>query len=263
VSDSTDFNTRAGQRLDLPEPPLAQTGSGATGMEYSILGSTMQAAVLELDPGETIFSESGAMSWMSGNIHLKSTGRGSGVKGLLKRAVSGESIFVIEYTSEHGKGQVAFTSPVPGRIVPVHLAEGQEIVAQKQSFLAAERTVQMDIFFRRRLGAGFFGGEGFIMQKFTGPGVVFAALDGESVEYTLEQGEVLKVDTGHVALIESSVGFDVQRVRGIRNVLFGGEGIFLTMLTGPGRVWLQTMPIMNLAQAIAEYLPQPSTETDN
>ena len=176
---------------------------------------------------------------------------------MFKRAVSGESLFLVEYTSQNGKGMVAFASDFPGKIVPLDLAEGQQMIAQKQAFLCAEKTVGLDIQFRRKLGAGLFGGEGFVLQKLTGPGVAFVCLDGEVVEYTLVPNEVLKVDTGHVALYEPSVAFDIETVKGFSNILFGGEGLFLATLRGPGRVWLQTMPTINLAKAIIPYLPTP------
>jgi uncharacterized protein (TIGR00266 family) len=245
-----------GQRLDLPDPNVTASGRGVTGMEYKVIGTTLQAVILELDPGETVFSESGGMAWMSSNITMRTSGRGGGLGGVLKRAVSGESLFLVDYTSEGSKGFVAFASDFPGKIVPVNLGEGQQMIAQKQAFLCAEKTVGLDIHFRRRLGAGLFGGEGFILQKLTGPGVAFVCLDGEIMEYTLGQNEVLKVDTGHVAMYEPSVGFDIEMVKGFTNILFGGEGLFLAVMRGPGRIWLQTMPTVNLARAIVPYLPK-------
>ncbi len=245
--------------LDLPDPAVTASGRGVTGMEYKIIGTTLQAVILELDPGETVYSESGGMAWMSGNIGMQTSGRGGGLGGILKRAVSGESIFLVEFTSQDGKGTVAFASDFPGKIVPVNLADGQQMIAQKTAFLCAEKTVGLDIHFRRKLGAGLFGGEGFILQKLTGPGVAFVCLDGEIMEYTLQAGEVLKVDTGHVAMYEPSVAFDIEMVSGLGNILFGGEGLFLAVLRGPGRVWLQTMPTQNLAKAILPYLPARSS----
>lgn len=241
-------------RLDLPDPIVSESGRGVTGMEYKIIGSTLQAVILELDPGETVYSESGGMAWMSANITMKTSTRGGGLGGMLKRAVSGESLFLVEYTSEGGKGFVSFASDFPGKIVPVTLAQGQEMICQKQAFLCAEKTVGLDVHFRRKLGAGLFGGEGFILQKLTGPGVAFVCLDGEIVEYTLAPGQTLKVDTGHIAMYEPTVSFDVEMMRGFSNILFGGEGLFLAVLRGPGRVWLQTMPTQNLAKAVAPYL---------
>ncbi|HRF48967.1 MAG TPA: TIGR00266 family protein [Anaerolineales bacterium] len=245
-------------RLDLPDPTVTASGKGVTGMEYKLIGSTLQAVLIELDPGETVYSESGGMAWMSHNIDMKTSGRGGGLGGILKRAVSGESLFLVEYTSMGGKGLVAFASDFPGKIIPVMLQEGQSLIAQKSAFMVAEKTVGLDIHFRRKLGAGLFGGEGFIMQKITGPGLAFVSLDGEIVEYTLEANQMLKVDTGHVAMFEPTVSFDIEMVKGFTNILFGGEGLFLATLRGPGRIWLQTMPTQNLAKAILPYVPRSS-----
>ena len=261
MSDPSAYTNQPGQRLDLPNPAVTMRGHGTTGMEYQLIGTTMQAVILELDPGETVYSESGGMAWMSGNINMQTSGRGGGLGGMFKRAVSGESLFLVEYTSQGGKGIVAFASDAPGKIVPLNLGPGQQMIAQKQAFLCAEKTVVMDIQFRKKLGAGFFGGEGFIMQRLTGPGIAFVCLDGEIMEYTLGPDQVLKVDTGHVAMYEPTVAFDIEMMKGFRNILFGGEGLFLATLRGPGRVWLQTMPMMNLAKAIAEYLPKPSSSS--
>ncbi|MBC8162501.1 MAG: TIGR00266 family protein [Roseiflexaceae bacterium] len=223
-------------------------------MEYKIVGTIMQAVIMELDPGETVFSESGSLAWMSGNIVMNTTGRG-GLGGMFKRAISGESLFMVEYTAQSGKALISFAADFPGKIVPVHLSPGQQIIAQKDAFLCGEKTLTTDIHFKRNLGTGLFGGEGFILQKFTGPGVAFVSLDGEIVEYTLEPGQLMKCDTGCVAMFEPTVSYDVEMVKGFKNVLFGGEGLFLSTLRGPGRVWLQTMPMMNLAKAIAPFLP--------
>lgn len=248
-----------GGRLDLPDAPVSATGRGTTGMEYQIIGTTLQAVILELDPGETVYSESGGMAWMSDNIEMKTSGRGGGLGGALKRAVSGESLFLVEYTSQGGKGTVAFASDFPGKIVPINLGRGQQMICQKTAFLCAEKTVELDIHFRKRLGAGLFGGEGFILQKLTGPGVAFVCLDGEIMEYTLGSNQVLKVDTGHIAMYEPTVAFDVEMLKGFSNIFFGGEGLFLATLKGPGRVWLQTMPTSNLAKAIMPYMPGKSS----
>jgi uncharacterized protein (TIGR00266 family) len=252
---SESYTNQPGQRLDLPDPNVALQGRGTTGMEYKIIGTTMQAVILELDPGETVYSEGGGMAWMDDKIVMQTNTRGSGLGGMFKRALTGESLFLNEFTSQGGKGTVAFASDFPGKIVPVILSEGQSMIVQKQAFLCAEKTVNMEIHFRKKIGAGFFGGEGFIMQKITGPGVAFVCLDGEIMEYTLDPGRTMRVDTGHVAMYEPSVDLDIEMMRGFRNVLFGGEGLFLTTLRGPGRIWLQTMPTMNLAKAVAPYLP--------
>ena len=253
------YSNAPGQRIDLPDPNVTATGRGVTGMEYKVIGTTLQAVILELDPGETVYSESGGMAWMSGNITMHTSGRGGGLGGVFKRAISGESLFLVEYTSQGSKGHVAFASDFPGKILPLNLGEGQQLIAQKEAFLCAEKTVGLDIHFRRRLGAGLFGGEGFVLQKLTGPGVAFVCLDGEIMEYTLAPNEILKVDTGHVAMYEPTVGFDIEMVKGFSNILFGGEGLFLAVLRGPGRVWLQTMPVQNLAKAIMPYVPKPSS----
>lgn len=254
MSEDYAYGNQFGERLDLPNPTVVTEGRGTTGMEFKILGTVMQTVVMELDPGETVFSESGGLAWMSGNITMNTTGRG-GLGGMFKRAISGESLFMVEFTSQGGKGTVAFAADFPGKIIPVHLSPGQQMIAQKDAFLCGEKTITTDIHFRRNLGSGLFGGEGFILQKLTGPGVAFVSLDGEIVEYTLEPNQMLKVDTGCVAMFEPSVSYDIEMVKGFKNMLFGGEGLFLSTLRGPGRVWLQTMPMMNLAKAIAPYLP--------
>ncbi len=256
------YRQEEGKRLDLPDPRVVQTGEGRSGVDYQIVGTTLQAVILQLEPGQTIYSETGGMSWMSGNVVMNTnTGGGGGglggmLGGMVKRAISGESLFIIDYTVTGGRGLVAFSSEFPGKIVPLNLTAGQQMICQRDSFMCAEKSVNLDIHFRRSLGSGLFGGEGFVLQKLTGPGLAFVELDGEVVEYTLEPGQVLKVDTGHVAMFEPSVQFDIEMIRGFKNILFGGEGMFLATLRGPGRVWLQTMPIVNIAKKIAEYLPR-------
>jgi uncharacterized protein (TIGR00266 family) len=252
--------SRPGQSLDLPEPNVALRGRSEAGLRYQIIGTVLQAAIIELDPGQMIYSESGGMSWMSGNIQMN-TNSGGGIGKMFKRAISGESLFIIDFTVAGGTGIIGFASEMPGKIVPLHLAPGQQIIMQKDSFMCAEKSVELEIHFRRKLGAGLFGGEGFIMQKVTGPGVVFAELDGEVVEYNLQPGQVMKVDTGHIAMFEPSVQFDIEMVRGFKNMLFGGEGLFLATLRGPGKIWLQTMPVMNVAKKIAQYLPSTGSNS--
>ncbi|HSH79544.1 MAG TPA: TIGR00266 family protein [Herpetosiphonaceae bacterium] len=257
-----DYEETAGRRLDLPDPMVSSTGEGRSGIDYQIVGTTLQAVIIQVEPGQTLYSETGGMAWMSGNVIMNTnTGGGGGglggmLGGMVKRAVSGESLFIVDYTVTGGRGLVAFAAEFPGKIVPLNLTPGQSMICQRDSFMCAEKSVQLDIHFRRKLGAGLFGGEGFVLQRITGPGTAFVELDGEVVEYTLEPGQVLKVDTGHVAMFEPTVQFDVEMVRGFRNVLFGGEGLFLATLRGPGRVWLQTMPLFNVAKKIAEYLPK-------
>jgi uncharacterized protein (TIGR00266 family) len=257
MSSEYEYSQAPGERIDLPDPKVVDQGRGASGISYQIIGTTMQAVVLQLDQGQQVFSERGGMSWMSANINMETNMEG-GLGGAFKRMFSGESLFMVTFTSQGGQGLVSFASELPGKIVPIHLAAGQQIVCQKDAFMCAERSVDLDIFFRRKLGAGFFGGEGFIMQKVTGPGLAFFEVDGEVVEYTLEANQMLKVDTGHVAMMEPTVNFDIEMVRGFKNILFGGEGLFLSTLRGPGRVWLQTMPAMNLAKKLAQYMPTSS-----
>lgn len=260
VSMADVYDNRPGERLDLPEPTIAGTGVGASGLRYKIIGTTMQAVVLEVPAGQTVFSERGGMSWMSANVQMQTNMEG-GLGGAFKRMFSGESIFMVNFTPQGGPGIIGFSAELPGKIVPLNLAPGQTMICQKDAFMCAERSVTLDIHFRRKLGAGFFGGEGFIMQKLTGPGLAFVELDGEVVEYTLEANQMLKVDTGHVAMYEPTINFDVEMVRGFKNILFGGEGLFLTTLRGPGRVWLQTMPAMNLAKKLAQYMPTTSSSS--
>jgi uncharacterized protein (TIGR00266 family) len=224
-------------------------------ISYRIDGTTLQVVTIELEAGEVIYSESGGMSWMSANVEMK-THSGGGIGKMFKRAVSGESLFITDFYVNRGRGTVAFACEFPGKIIPFNLRQGESIIVQKDAFMCAEKSVDMDMHFRKRLGTGFFGGEGFIMQRISGPGLAFLEVDGEVVEYDLEPGQHLKVDTGHLAAMETTVDFDVTMVKGFRNVLLGGEGLFLASVRGPGKVWLQTMPMSKLAQKIARFLPQ-------
>lgn len=256
---SGDFTNEPGERIDLPDPTVTLRGEGQNGVRYHIIGTTLQAVVLEIPAGQQVFSERGGMSWMSPNIDMQTNMEG-GLGGAFKRMFSGESLFMVTFTAQSGTGLIGFSAELPGKIVPLNLAAGQQLICQKDAFMCAERSVQLDIHFRKRLGAGFFGGEGFIMQQITGPGLAFVEIDGEVVEYTLADNQVLKVDTGHVAMFEPTVQFDVEMVRGFKNLLFGGEGLFLGTLRGPGRVWLQTMPAMNLANKLYQYMPKPTSD---
>lgn len=224
-------------------------------MKYEIIGGNLPAVVLELDRGEQVFSETGGMAWMTDGVSMETNMEGGLFKGLA-RAVSGESMFLVTYSAQQNGSKITFTSSFPGSIMPVRLAAGQSIICQKQAFLCAERSVTLNVHMQRRLGSGLFGGEGFILQKLTGPGVVFLEIDGSVVEQELQPGEVLKVDNGHVAMFEPSVDFSLETVSGFKNVLFGGEGLFLAKLRGPGKVWMQTMPVVNLAQRIIPFVPQ-------
>lgn len=222
-------------------------------MQYAISGSVMQTLSIDLEPGETVFSQTNCMCWMNDAIGMN-TNTGGGFLAGLARRFTGGTFFVTDFTA-NGPGHVAFAPRFPGTIMPVTLGEGQWIVCRKETFLVAEKSVTLDIAFQQRLGAGFFGGEGFILQKVMGPGTVFLDLSGELVERDLAPGERLLVHAGHVGALDPTISFDIQMVRGFRNILFGGEGLFLATLTGPGHVALQSMPILNLAEEIARFLP--------
>lgn len=242
--------------LDTEVEHVQREFTGGRGrISYRIDGTTMQVVTIELEPGEVIYSESGGMSWMSGNVEMR-THSGGGLGKMVKRALAGESLFITDFYVSSGRGTVAFASEFPGKIIPFNLGPGESIIVQKDAFMCAEKSVNIDMHFRKRLGTGLFGGEGFIMQKITGPGLAFIEVDGEVVEYDLQPGQQLKVDTGHLAAMESSVDFDVTMVKGFRNILLGGEGLFLASVRGPGKVWLQTMPMSKLAQKVAQFMPQ-------
>ncbi len=222
-------------------------------MKYSLQGGQLPVVVCTLDPGEAMFTQNGGMSWMSEGLAMETNMEG-GLLGGLARKFSGESMFMTTYTAQ-APGIIAFASSFPGTIMVKELGPGESIIAQKRAFLAATRTVTLATFFQRKLGAGLVGGEGFIMQKITGPGVVFLEIDGASIEYDLQSGQTLKVDTGHVAVMTDTVSFDITTVKGFKNVLFGGEGLFLTTVKGPGHVWLQSMPTENMARSLIPFLP--------
>lgn len=226
-------------------------------MQYTIHGTTMPVVTLQVTSEEQIYTQSGGMCWMSDTFEM-STNMEGGIFGGLKRAMSGDSMFLTTYTCRAPQGIIAFACSFPGHIKPLELAAGESVICQKNAFLCAERTVSLEMHFRKQLGAGLFGGEGFIMQKVTGPGTAFTELSGEITEYTLQAGQVLKVDTGHVAMFDPTVSFDIEMQKGLKNMIFGGEGLFLARLAGPGRVWLQSMPIQNLAGRLIPFLPKSS-----
>ncbi len=223
-------------------------------MKYAISGTVMQTLEIGLEPGETVYSQTAAMAWMTDGVRMH-TNTGGGLFAGLKRSLTGGSFFVTEFTSEGGRASVAFAPRFPGSIIAYPLAPGQSLICRKETFLCAERGVSLELAWQQRIGAGFFGGAGFILQRVTGPGLVFLDLSGEVVNKDLAVGERLYVHAGHVGVHDPSVSFDIQMVPGFRNILFGGEGLFLACLTGPGRVHLQSMPILNLAEEIARYLP--------
>lgn len=222
-------------------------------MQAKILGESLPVVTCKLSKGESIVTESGGMSWMDEGIKMTTSTNGGIMKGL-GRALAGESLFMNIYTAEKDDVEIAFSSSFPGKILEFDLSQGETIIAQKKAFLCAESTVDIAMHFRKKLGAGFFGGEGFIMQKITGPGKVYLEIDGEVVKKELKAGEKIKVDNGYVAAMESGVKLDITTVPGLKNIMFGGEGLFLTTVEGPGTVWLQSMPISKLAGLL--YVPR-------
>jgi len=226
-------------------------------MRYRITGNTMQALDIQLNRGESVFTEVGGMAWYRGNVDMK-TNMPGGLFGGLGRAIAGESLFLTTYTAQSDGAIVTFTPEAPGSIVAQELAAGQVLIAQRDAFMCAQEGVKLEIHFKRRLGAGLFGGEGFILQRVTGPSLAFFEVDGEVRELELAAGERIRVDPGHIALFEASVTHSIEMVKGVSNVLFGGEGLFLATLTGPGKVWLQTMPLSNLVAKIASRIPSSS-----
>jgi uncharacterized protein (TIGR00266 family) len=222
-------------------------------MQYTISGTIMQTVSVGLQPNEAVYSQTNCMCWMNDSVEM-STHTGGGLFAGLARSFGGGSFFITDFIAR-GHGHVAFAPRFPGTIMPVQLAAGQSLVCRKETFLFAEKSVTLELAWQKRLGAGFFGGEGFILQKVSGPGTVFLDLSGEVVERDLAAGERLLVHAGHVGVMDPTIAFDIQMVRGFRNILFGGEGLFLATLTGPGHVALQSMPIMNLAEEVGRYLP--------
>ncbi|WP_405296047.1 TIGR00266 family protein [Methanobrevibacter sp.] len=223
-------------------------------MEYEIRGGSFPLVVCKLQKGEIMKNETGAMAYMTSGMTMETNTGGGLLKGL-GRALSGDTIFLNFFTAEEDNQEIGFAARTPGKIMPIRLDGTNTIIGQKNAFLAAEEGVDLDIYFKKSLGAGIFGGEGFILQKFTGNGMVFLEIDGEVIEYNLQPGEKLLLDPGHIAAMEESVGFDIERVKGAKNILFG-EGLFFSKLTGPGKVWIQTMPLSKLAEAIIPYLPK-------
>lgn len=222
-------------------------------MRYEIKGGVFPIVVCYLEDGEQMITEKGSMVWQSPNVKMETSGGGLGK--MFSKALSGESMFQNIYTAQGGAAMITFGSSFPGKILPIEIAPGKEIILQKKAFLASESGVKLDIHFNKKLGAGFFGGEGFILQRLSGSGMAFAEIDGELVEYDLAPGEEMIVDTGNVAGFEPGVSIDIRQVAGIKNKLLGGEGFFNTVLTGPGKIWLQTMPISGVAEAIRPFIP--------
>jgi len=228
-------------------------------MQARIQGTTMPVLEVDLDPNESVFSESGELSWMTGSIQMMThtqMGGGGGLFGVLKRVAGGGSIFMTEYRAFQYPGTVSFATKVPGHIVPVELGQGPDYLVHRHGFLCATTQVTISVGFQQSLGAGVFGGDGFLLQKVSGMGTAWLELSGELIAKNLAPGEMLRVHPGHVGAFQSTVGFQITMVPGIKNMIFGGDGLFLAELVGPGAVWLQTLPISRLAHQISEYLPQ-------
>lgn len=223
-------------------------------MKYKLVGDNLPAVICDVEPGETLITESGAMAWMTPNMKMETTSNG-GFGKALGRMFSGDTLFQNRYTAQAGPGQIAFASSFPGSIRPVEIGPGKELIVQKRSFLASESTVSLSIHFQKKLGSGLFGGEGFIMQRLSGHGTAFIEIDGAAIEYNLEAGQSLIVDTGYLAAMDATCSMEIVTVPGIKNMFLGGEGIFNTVVRGPGKIILQTMPISNVAGAVAPYIP--------
>jgi uncharacterized protein (TIGR00266 family) len=232
-------------------------------MQSRIVGTTLPVLEFTLEPNESVISEAGELSWMSSAIQMQTHtqfGGGGGFLGALKRVAGGGSLFMTEYRAMGGRGEIAFATRVPGHIQPVQVGPGMEYLIHRHGFLCATSQVQLGVGFQQSLGAGVFGGDGFLLQKVTGQGACWIELSGELVVKDLAAGETLRVHPGHVGAFQSSVSFQITRIAGIKNMIFGGDGIFLAALTGPGRVWLQTLPIAKLAHQLMQYMPSPARE---
>lgn len=222
-------------------------------MRYNIVGEPLSVVICDVDTGETLFTESGSMSWMSPNMKMETTSNG-GIGKALGRMFAGEHLFMNKYTARGGPGQIAFAASFPGSIRPMQITPDRPMIVQKRSFLAGEAGVELSVHFHKRLSSGVFGGEGFIMQKLSGCGTAFIEIDGHCVEYNLAAGQSIIVDTGYLAAMDATCRMDITTVPGVKNMLFGGEGLFNTVVTGPGRVYLQTMPVYAVAGSLSPYL---------
>ncbi len=222
-------------------------------IKYEIEGGNLPVVICYPEAGQTLCTESGAMSWMSPNMKMD-TNTGGGLKKMFGRMFSGESLFLNEYTAQGGSGMIAFAASFPGSIIPYQVTPGNGIIVQKRGFLAMEKGLELSMYFQKKLGKGFFGGEGFIMQKITGNGLVFLEIDGYCKAYDLAAGQSIVVDTGYLAAMSESCTMDIQMVQGAKNIFLGGEGLFHTTVTGPGRVYIQSMPVINTAMRINPYI---------
>jgi uncharacterized protein (TIGR00266 family) len=233
-------------------------------MQSNILGTTMPVLEFVLQPNESVISEAGELSWMTSSIQMTTHtqfGGGGGIFGVLKRVAGGGSLFMTEYRAIGGAGGISFATKLPGHIVPIEVGAGHEYMIHRHGFLCATPQIQISVGFQQSLGAGVFGGDGFLLQRVTGTGTAWIELSGELIMKDLQPGETLRVHPGHVGAFQSSASFQITTVPGIKNMIFGGDGIFLASLTGPGRIWLQTLPISKLAHRLMEYMPTQHKET--
>lgn len=222
-------------------------------MKYSIEGGSLPVVICTLEPGEKILTESGSMSWMSPNMKMETSSNG-GLGKAFGRMFAGESLFQNIYTAEGGEGMIAFASSFPGSIKAVEVAPGRDVIVQKKAFLASSAGVNLSVHFQKKVKSGLFIGEGFIMQKLSGTGLAFIEIDGHAIEYNLAPGQKMIVDTGYLAAMDATCSIDTVAVQGVKNVVFGGEGLFNTVITGPGKIILQTMPIHSIAKSIQPYI---------
>lgn len=250
-------SSEAAELMQQPAEQQANTQTQPSPLRYSIFGSNLPAVSIRLDTGESIYTQSGGMTWMDSGITMTTNMRGGFMKGL-GRVFSGDSLFMATYTASMPDQEIVIASSFPGSISAVEL-NGNAVIAQKSAFLCAQPGVALSAFVTKSIGAGLFGGEGFILQKLSGHGMVFVEIDGSLVERVLAPGERIKVDTGNVAAFEESVQYQVEMVKGFKNILFGGEGLFLTTLTGPGKVWLQTMTLPGFAKQLIPFMPKSSS----
>ncbi|MBQ1301954.1 MAG: TIGR00266 family protein [Firmicutes bacterium] len=222
-------------------------------MRYEIKGEPLPVVVCELEAGETMITEAGAMSWMSPNMLMETSG--GGAKKMFGKLLSGESMFRNHYTAQGGPGSIAFAASFPGSIRAIEITPDKPVVLQKRAFLACTAGVEFSVFFQKKLGTALFGGEGFVMQQLSGSGLAFVEIDGSAVEYDLAPGQQMVIDTGHIAMMDATVKMDIQQVKGMKNIMFGGESLFNTVVTGPGKIVLQTMPLSRFAGLIASMMP--------
>ncbi len=227
-------------------------------LNYEIEGGHLPVVICYPEAGQTLCCEGGAMSWMSPNMQMD-TNSGGGARKVFGRLLSGESLFLNEYKAQGGRGVIAFASRFPGSIIPYEVRPGQGIIVQKRGWLAMEKGLDVSIHFQKKLSKGLFGGEGFIMQRISGDGLVFLEIDGHCKEYELQANQSIVVDTGCLAAMSESCTMDIQMIKGAKNIFLGGEGLFLTVINGPGKVWLQSMPLSNIAEALTPYLPTASS----